>query len=301
MKKMILWMLALVAFLAMSCTACGKSLSDLISLMPTSTPETESSDTNGLPIVPGQSGQQEGPSNEQPPEENDKRSTTYEPSIFIIEAAGTWQHEIEDGYYANYECELYLDKIEPHNMHDDTGSYTGTFWLKMTLDTGEYLSDILKDVPFVDISLDAEAEGIREGLSFYLRDGYTRDHPESYFDIPDEHGGNFSVEQNTLADKGSFVITTTNANLEAHGEDTQYGTVLDFQDNSAADLDVGYTIHVSPDPERKATQRNVKIHLMLSDGSSTILDGVWHRLPGYPEDLEDYANSGKRQEIIEKH
>ena len=76
---------------------------------------------------------------------------------------------------------------------------------------------------------------------------------------------------------------------------------MDHQQSGASDTEVSYIIHVAPDPNMEATRRDVKIHIILSDGSSTTLDGVWHRLPGYPDDLEKYYKSGKSQEILERH
>jgi hypothetical protein len=303
MKKiMLLLSVLLLLFWVFACTSCGKAPLDTLTPTPASGNEQaeESDDSEGIPSVPMQVGKQENPPNEPPPEETDKRSTTYGPSIFVIEASGSWQHEIDAGCYANYECELYLDKIEPHNMHDDTGAYTGVFWLKMTLNTEEYFSKFLKTVPFVDISMGTEAEGIRDNLSFFLRDGYTRD-PTANFDIPDGQGGYLKPEHNALAGKGSFVVSTTYGNVSVHARDTQKGISLDHQQSGASDLEVSYVVNVEPDPMREATQRDVKIYIMLPDGSSTILGGVWHRLPGYPEDLEKYYNSGKSREILEKH
>jgi hypothetical protein len=299
MKKVMLLLPVLLVVLVFACTACGKTPLTTPTPTPGSEEGVELDDPKGSPSVPVQNGQQEDPPDESPAE-TDNRSTTYGPSIFVIEASGSWQYEIETGYYVNYECELYLDKIEPHNMHDDTGSYTGVFWLKMTLDTKEYFSEIFKDVPFVNISLDAEAEGIRDNLSFYLRDGYTRD-PTANFDIPDGQGGYLKPEHNALTDKGSFVVSPTYGNLDVHARDTQKDISLEHQQSGASDLDVSYVIHVAPDPMREATQRNVKIHIILPDGSSTTLNGVWHRLPGYPEDVEKYYNSGKSREILDKH
>ena len=57
------------------------------------------------------------------------------------------------------------------------------------------------------------------------------------------------------------------------------------QSGGGSDTEVSYVVHVAPDPTGDATERDVKIYIMLADGSSTVLDGKWHRLPGYPEDL----------------
>jgi hypothetical protein len=302
MKKVMLLLFVLLAVIVFSCTACGKAS------MNTSTPastsdseqEEEANDSEGSLGVPVIKKQEENPPDDPEPDEPGKRSTTYEPSIFVIEASGSWQHELDAGLKVNYECELYLDKIEPHNMHDDMGAYTGVFWLKLTLDTEEYFSGFLKSVPFVDISMDAEAEGIQDNVSFYLRDGYMRD-PTANFDIPDGQDSYLKPDHNGLADKGSFVVSATKGNLAVHAQDTQKGIVMGHQQSGASDTEVSYIIHVAPDPNREATQRDVKIHIMLSDGSSTTLDGIWYRLPGYPDDLEKYYNSGRSREILERH
>ncbi len=300
MKKVMLLLPVLLAVIIFTSTACGKTPMTTPAPTSDSEREEEADDSEGSLGVPVMREQEENPPDESEPEEPDKRSTTYEPSIFVIEASGSWQHELDAGLKVNYECELYLDKIEPHNMHDDMGAYTGVFWLKLALDTEEYFSEFLDSVPFVDISLDAEAEGIRDDVSFYLRDGYTRD-PTANFDIPDGQDGYLKPDHNGLAGKGSFVVNATKGNLAAHAQDTQKGIVMDHQQSGASDTEVSYIIHVAPDPNMEATRRDVKIHIILSDGSSTTLDGVWHRLPGYPDDLEKYYNSGKSQEILERH
>jgi hypothetical protein len=300
MKKVMLLLSVLLIFCVFTCTSCRRAQLAAPTPTPSSKQSAGSDDPEGLPGVPVRSSKQENPLDEAVPEETGKRSTTYGPSIFIIEASGSWEHKVDEGIYAYYECELYLDKIEPYNMHDDAGAYTGVFWLKLTLDTGEYLSKILKNVPFVGISMDAEAEGIQDSLSFYLRDGYTRD-PTANFDIPDGQDGYLKPKHDALAGKGSFMVRSTYGNISAHAVDTQKGISLDHQQSGASDLEVSYIIHVEPDPMREATQRGVKIYLMLPDGSSTILDGVWRRLPGYPEDLEKYYNSGQSRKILEEH
>jgi len=299
MKKVMLLLSVLLLFCVSVCTSCSKPRSETPTPTPTpgSRQTAESNDPKDGPGVPVMNEKQENPPTT--PEETNKRSTTYEPSIFVIEASGSWQHVIDTGLYANYECELYLDKIEPYNMHDDTGAYTGVFWLKLKLDASEQFKKIIESMPFVDISLDAEAEGIQDSLSFYLRDGYTRD-PTANFDIPDGQGSYLKPEHTALADKGSFVVRPTYGNIDIFFKDTQKGILMNHQQSGATDLDVSYIIHVAPDPTLEATERDVKIYLMLPDGSSTVLDGVWRRLPGYPDDLERYYNSGKSREILEK-
>lgn len=302
MKKVMLLLIVLLLFCFFVCVSCSKV--GLASPTPTPTPVgSQASETDGSkdsPGVPVSGGKQVSQPNETAPQETQKRSTTYGPSIFVIEASGSWRHQVDTGIYVNYECELYLDKIEPYNMHDDNGAYTGVFWLKLTVDVSEQFSKIIKSVPMVNISLETEAEGIQDSVSFYLRDGYTRD-PTANFDIPDGQGGYLKPDHGALADKGSFVVRSTYGNINYHFEDRQKDLLIDYQKSGGTDTEVSYIVHVAPDPTREATERAAKIHLILSDGSSTVLDGVWRRLPGYPDDLEKYYNSGKSREILEKH
>lgn len=298
MKKAVLLPVILILFWVFACTSCIKPVDTPTTPTPTSTVEPD--DFGGGLNVPGQNGHKEDPPSEPAQEENEQRSTTYGPSIFVIEASGSWQQEIEKGYYANYECELYLDKIEPYNMHDDNGAYTGVLWFKIELDVNDYISEMLKDVPFVDISFDLEAEWLNDSMSFYLQDGYTRD-PTANFDIPDGQGGHLKPDHGALADKGSFVAALISGNLSTVGQDSFWGILLEHESSITSDMEASYVVHVEPDPSREATERAVKIYLTLQDGSSTVLDGMWYRLSGYPEDLEDYYNSGKSREILERH
>jgi len=225
-------------------------------------------------------------------------SGLYDPSIYVIEAEGSWQKELAPGYYANYECEMYIDKVDSNDNRKASGSYTGVFWLKVTLDASDFISDLLKDAP-VEMQFAAGGEGLSDNLSMYLLDGYMRD-PFENFDIPTDGGGTLSPAKEALADRGTFVVPSVNAYLEAHAQGAQ-GEELNYEDTQSSDTEVSYVIHVAPDPTGSATERKVTIHLTTGDGASVTLDGVWRRLPGYPEDVLDYANSGKQGEIIQKH
>ena len=225
-------------------------------------------------------------------------SGLYDPSIYVIEAEGSWQMELAPGYYANYECEMYIDKVDSNDNRKASGLYTGVFWLKVTLDAGEFISDLLKNAP-VEMQFAAGGEGISDNLTMHLQDGYMRD-PFENFDIPADGGGAVSPAKEALADRGTFVVPSVNAYLEAHAQGAQ-GEELNYEDTQSSDTEVSYVIHVAPDPTGSATERKVTIHMTTGDGASVTLDGVWRRLPGYPEDVLDYANSGKQGEIIEKH
>ena len=130
MKKVMLLLFVLLAVIVFSCTACGKAS------MNTSTPhpsdseqEEEADDSEGSLSAPVINKQEENPPDDAELDEPGKRSTTYEPSIFVIEASGSGSRT-DAGLKVNHECELYLDKIEPHNMHDDMGAYTAQLKLK---------------------------------------------------------------------------------------------------------------------------------------------------------------------------
>jgi len=58
---------------------------------------------------------------------------------------------------------------------------------------------------------------------------------------------------------------------------------------------------MAPDPTNSAKERKVSIHLSTAQGMSVTLEGVWRRLPGYREDMLEYANSGKAAQVLEKH
>lgn len=299
MKKLMPLLFFLLLIFIFICTSCGESRS--ASPTPTPAPGSnqtrESNEPAGNPAVPSLVGGQ-GKLPEPTPEETVKRSTTYEPSIFVIEASGSWERTVEEGIKVNYECELYLDKIEPYNMHDDNGAYTGMFWMKMKVDTSEMLSKI--NVPMFSIGIGAEGEGIEDNVSIYLRDGYTRD-PTASFDIPDGEGGTLKPDFDALAGRGSFVISQTSGNVFYFFIDEQKGISDAQQKSGSSPVEVNYVVHVAPDPTREATQRAAKIFISLPDGSSTVLDGVWRRLPGYPDDLSKYYNSGESRKILDNH
>ncbi|NLG36708.1 MAG: hypothetical protein GX549_01740 [Clostridiales bacterium] len=292
MKQILILLLALA--LLCTCAGCDAAARLIPGASPTPTAAT-------LPGVPGgdDSDRESEDTADDSSGDTQQRSTTHEPSIFVIEAAGSWQREVEAGYYINYECELYLDRIEPHDMHSEMGAYTGAFWLKVSVDAGEFISDFIKNIPGMEMEFNVEAEGISENLSLYLRDGYTSDEPLSLLAIPDGDGGELEPTKDTLTDKGSFVVSGMSGDLStwAQGPD---GLRLDYENSGTDDEEVHYLIHVLPAPF-DATERDVKIQITLSDGSATVLDGTWRRLPGYPDDLEEYYDSGQQDALLDRH
>ncbi len=221
----------------------------------------------------------------------------YDPSIFVIEASGTWQTELAPGYYANNECELYLHKIDANDNRAVAGSYQGVFWMKTTLDAGEFIDDMLGDAP-VDVSFDAGAEAVADNLALSLNT--TDDKAWTDYSIPGEDGNPLPLSRDMPVGKGSFVAVAKNVYLEAHASGVQ-GESVDYSDAGEEDLvDVNYVIHVQPDAAESGGQREVIIELS-GEGFCVTLNGVLRRLSGYPEDVSDYLNSSDYQDSAWRH
>lgn len=227
-----------------------------------------------------------------------KNSGLYDPSIFVIEAEGTWRQELAPGYYADYECALYIDKFDANDNRSASGLYTGVFWMKTTLDAAEFLSDFLKDVP-VEMEFSAGGEGICDNLTMHLMDGFERD-PFEDFGIPAGASEALTPAQDALADIGSFIVVGSNSYLEANAYGAA-GEKLEYENSQTSDTDISYVIHVAPDPMGTAMERRVTIYLRNAEGMSVTLDGVWRRLPGYAEDIMEYVSSGKHNEFLSQH
>lgn len=230
--------------------------------------------------------------------EDTRKSSLYDPSIFVITAEGSWRQELAQGYYADYECELYIDKTDANDNRTESGMYTGVCWIKTTLDADEYLKDFLKNVP-VAIDLDAGAEGICDNLTVNLLAGYERESWEDY-SITGSQGEALPLSENMPVAKGSFIAVPTAAYLEVRARGAQ-GENLEHESSQSAEEEFNYVMHVEPDADRTATERKVTIYLSNSQGMSATLEGKMLRLPGYPEDMLEYTNSGKYNEVLDKH
>ncbi len=271
--------------------ACGATAQTSVQLTPTPTP-------TDILFEPATSGQQ--PSAEASPSAASSPSKTnslYDPSIFVIEASGQWQQELAPGYFANNECELYLNKIDSNDNRQVSGSYQGIFWMKTSLDTSEFISDLLKDVP-VDLSFDAGGEAVCDNLGVSLNT--TDDKAWTNYCILDENGNPLPLTQDTPVGKGSFVVVSKAVYLEAHGSGAQ-GETINYSDAKDGDIiDVNYVIHVEPDNMESNSQRKVVIY-MSGDGFSYTLEGTMKRLPGYPEDVTNYMNSKEYENSAKRH
>lgn len=281
---------ATILCLTMLLVACGGAPAGT-GASPTPTPTPTS-----LPVgAPGSPQPTAGSSPSAAPSQS--QSSLYDPSIFIIEISGEWQQELAPEYYANNECEIYLHKVDSNDNRAVAGSYEGILWMKTTLDTSGYISEMLGDVPF-DLSFDAGGEAICDNLSISLNT--TDDKAWTNYNILDSDGNPLPLTQDTPVGKGSFVTVAKSVYLEAHGQGAQ-GEKVDYSDASSGDVtDVNYVIHVEPDTMESGGQRKVVISLS-GEGFSVTLDGTMRRIPGYPEDVSDYFNSKEYQDSAWSH
>ncbi|MHB1315004.1 MAG: hypothetical protein ACYCX2_05880 [Christensenellales bacterium] len=221
------------------------------------------------------------------------KSSLYDPSIFVIEASGSWREEIETNYFVDYECEIYLHKIDANNNRVSTGVYEGVFWMKETIDASEYMKDMFKDAP-VAISFDLGGEAVNDhfGISLNTED----DKAWVDYSIMGEDGKPLPLTRETPVAKGSFVTVAKNIYLEARARGAQ-GEKVDYESKAGTGdlIDINYVIHVEPDAIENGTTRKVVINLSGENFSKTI-EGVMKRLPGYPEDVSDYYNSSAYQQ-----
>ena len=284
MKTRFIWaVLFVIVLLAMAAAAHAQEL------LPTATPA----------VVPGggPDGDQPGPQEEAGPAEGGVKSSLYDPSIFIIEAAGTWRQELAKGYYADFACELYLDKADANDSRVADGLYTGVFWMSTKLELSDYLKDLLKDMP-VDMDFDAGGEGICDNLTVHLLAEYGRE-PWWGYGIPNGEGETLPPEDGLVA-QGSFIAVAKEAylNIRASGA---HGVSLEHSDSKMADAEISYIIHIAPDPQREQMERKATIYLYNRDGMSVTLEGVWRRIPGYPEDMLENANTNPARQVLDRH
>ncbi len=295
MKKVLI-IICLISALLLS--ACSGSTGAAASASPSPT-ATESEE----PILPG--GQ--APQSQQPTQaatqspaasaSASRQSSLYDPSIFVIEASDSWQDELAEGYYANNECELYLHKIDANDNRQVEGSYQGCIWMKTSLDTQEFISDMLKDVP-MEATFDAGGEAVADNLGISLNT--TDDKAWTNYSITGEDGKPLPLTQDSPVGKGSFVMVTKSVYLDAHASGAQ-GEKVDYSDASAGDIiDVNYVINVEPGTPQSGNQREVVINLSGENFNHT-MKGVLKILPGYPEDLDDYYNSDEYKNSAWKH
>lgn len=231
------------------------------------------------------------------PDATESRSRLYDPSIFVIEAAGSWQEEVAAGYYVNYECELYLHKIDQNDNRRVEGSYDGVFWMNVNVDADGFIKDMIGSAP-VDISFDAGGEAVCDNLVVFI--SAEDDKAWVNYAINGADGKPLPLTQDTPVAKGSFMAVAKGVYLEAQGSGIQ-GESVDYSDAREGDLiDISFIFHVQPDTMETGTERKVTINLQ-GEGFNKTIEGVMRRLPGYPEDVEKYYNSSGYQNSARRH
>lgn len=216
----------------------------------------------------------------------------YDPSIFIITASGAWRDELAPEYFADYEVEIYLHKIDANDNRAVAGSYEGVFWMKTILDTAGFIKDMLGEVP-VEMTYEAGGEVVSDNLAISLNT--SDDKAWVDYAILDENGQPLPLSRDMPVAKGSFVVIARQVYLEAHASGAQ-GETVDYSntDGTGEEITIQYVIHVLADSQESNGQRKVIINLS-GEGFNKTIEGTMRRIPGYPEDVSDYLNSTEYQ------
>lgn len=288
MKKTVL-LLLLVLMLVFTCACAQENAGSGAAVSPT--PTGGSSDASGAEATPASS---DDAASTQPP----KKGDLYDPSIFVIEASGEYRKELAPGYYADYECDIYLHKIDANDNRAVAGAYQGIFWMNVTLDADEFIDDMLKDVPF-EMDFGGGGEAVSDNFGIYL--SAQDDKAWVDYSIPDDQGKPLPLTQETPVAKGAFEVVTKDVYLKAKGSGAQ-GVKLDYSEIAESDLtDMNYIVHVQPDSMESGTAREVIFQISDANGNTFVVKGTLRRLPGYPEDVSDYLNSKEYSDTVSKH
>jgi len=301
MKKVIF---VLCLFIVVLFTACGGKQSSseqetvqtptsTIGLVqePTDEPLDEAPNTPDNPKEPNDDTNTDQETDQQP----ENKSKLYDPSIYVIEASGNYRMELAPGYYADYEVEIYLDKVDSNDNRVVAGAYQGGLWIKTTIDAKEYIKETFGDAP-VTIQFDAGGEAVNDNFAIYLNT--TDDKAWTDYSILDEEGNPKPLTRDMPVAKGSTVAISKNVYLDAKARGAQ-GEQVDYQDTSGDEaIDVNYVVHVEEDGSEVNAQRKVTIQLS-GEGFSFTIEGTLTRLPGYPEDVLEYANNEAKNKFME--
>lgn len=237
----------------------------------------------------------EANSDQEAEQQSETKSNLYDPSIFVIEASGTYRMELAPGYYADYEVEIYLDKVDSNDNRVVAGAYQGGLWIKTTIDAKEYIKETFGDAP-VAIQFDAGGEAVNDNFAIYLNT--TDDKAWTDYSILDEEGNPKPLTRDMPVAKGSTLAISKNVYLDAKARGAQ-GEKVDYQDTSGDEaIDVNYIVHVEEDGSEVNAQRKVTFQLS-GEGFSFTIEGTLTRLPGYPEDVLDYANNDAKNKFME--
>jgi len=295
------YLLCLLIFVFIS--ACGGNQS---TSSPEATPTSTIADTVPtptddasvvLPAAPNDPGEPAGDdkTGQEAESPSDPNQSLYDPSIYVIEASGSYQNEPEPGYFINYEVEIYLDKVDSNDNRVVTGSYQGGMWIQQTVDAKEYIKQMFGDVP-VALQFDAGGEAVTDNFAIYL----STEDDKAWVDysILDDQGNPLPLTRDMPVAKGSTIALTKEVYLDAVANGVQ-GEKVDYHDASDSEvMDVNYIIHVEENSAEVNAQRKVTIQLS-GEGFTFTIEGTLTRLPGYAEDVLDYANNEKKNKFME--
>ena len=296
-KKSIL--VLMVSFILIwSCACSGQPATATKS--PTESPSGSPSEI--VPDIPLPSGtvpsQSASASSAQPSASSVSPNKPYDPSIFVIQASGKGTKELAKGYNMNYECDIYLQKIDANDNRAVAGAYQGVFWMKASLDASDYIKDLLKDAP-VKASFDAGGEVISDNFGIFLNT--TDDKAWVDYKILDDKGNPLPLTQDTPVAKGSFVAIAKDVFIKAKASGAQ-GEKVDYSKISKdQETDMNYIVHVQPDSAESNATRKVVFFITDANGAAMTVEGTMRRLPGYPEDVAKYLDSQEYRDAAQKH
>lgn len=259
--------------------------------VPTEEPTTVLPNSQGSPGEPND----ETKTDEDPKSPQEGNSNLYDPSIYVIEASGTYRMELAPGYYADYEVEIYLDKVDSNDNRVVTGSYQGGLWMKTIIDAKEHIKENFGDAP-VSIQFDAGGEAVNDNFAIYLNT--TDDKAWTDYSILDDQGNPLPLSRDMPVARGSTIAVSKNVYLDAKAQGVQ-GEKVDYSDTGGDEaFDVNYIIHVEENGMEVGAKRKVTFFLS-GEGFSFTVDGTLTRLPGYPDDVLDYANNDSKNKFSE--
>lgn len=145
MKKLLIFALALI--MVMSFAACNDNGVG---------PASSSSPGSGV-------GGGNGSDEDNPPVPTPTEAPIPPDSIWTLKGEVSFRQVVEEGYYADYTVELDFVKLQGAYP---SGQYTGDVYMKLKLDTADFIKEMLKNVPkgIVDINFDLEGYGLRNAI-----------------------------------------------------------------------------------------------------------------------------------------
>lgn len=293
--------LALALLLAISLAACGNGATTEANQAPA---EVSPTPTQGN--MSGGSGENDEPKEPQdPPKDDDntgdaQRSTPYHDSIWVLEGSGSTMIELAEGYTATYSADLSLVKLDGGSAQ---GTYQGGLYAAVDLSAGEYIKELLKNMPGANINFDLSGYALDNLAQLSLWNYYQYDGADWEKSPVDASGKEVPIAKDSYWGKGELAM-----NIETSGEASggfdfsgQSGSIAAPADlmNKAVGGDLGYHIYCPPNPEETGDQsggvRRAIITLTFRGETNVelVIEGTLTRMPGGLENQDKFTKGRK--------